>query len=499
MGEAVGKSGSPSWARFFGPVVMLAFLVAQSFDIQSYPLVNYDAVFLNDAGLQLVAKGEFRADVLSQNPGFEHHYLWQPPALALSSAASYWLFGFGIWQTRLASILFGGMALWALFQLVRSIQPGSIGAAVAALSLFVMPPWVVTAKDARMDTGAVLLLFLGTAAFLRTLDENCFRKAWTSFAAGLCVGGAALFHTAVVTWAFGLFIVIAIFHRRNLGLLLAYALGAALPVALWLLYCLQYPNDFLQQYAALLSDRVSHQSVWQRLLGEGQRYAATFKRAPTFLLLVLAGTYGLLAHSLWRSAKVLALIVLTGSVALLNALVVGGSFSGYYILYPLALVLCLAGIGIDPCLSRHVSGRVMRAVAASCVALFLVNGAAISLGPRLLAYAYQGPERDYGRQFAALSQILKPGDQVWGAAPTWYAVVKSGARLDAFEPIPPWQKTQPDPRKHKYVVVDHGASFDGMTDYVKVRDFGADLPKVLGAPLTNKGYRFDLWQSKLMP
>src|SRR5262249_2437697 len=140
----------------------LLFMVLQCLDISTYPMVGSDEAFLNDPGLQLLTTGKFRSDVLSENPGFEDHYFWQPPGLALTTAVSYRLFGFGIWQTRLPGIVFGAAALGVLFLLVHYVSNKVLPAAFASLSLLVWPYWVLTSKAARMDTAAIFFLLLST-------------------------------------------------------------------------------------------------------------------------------------------------------------------------------------------------------------------------------------------------------------------------------------------------------------------------------------------------
>lgn len=483
---------------YAGPILALAFAGIQGFDILTYPLVNHDTALLNDAGWQLVKTGHFRADVLSQNPGFEDHYFWQPPALALSAAGSYWLFGFGIWQTRLPSIVFGALGILAIFEFVRSLRPSGIGALIAAASLFFLSPWVITAKDSRMDTGAILALLVGTRLAMGAVGRN-EPKISTFFAAGVCVSLAALFHTAAVTWAVGLLVVIVAFHPKRPGLAVAYSAGASLLIAAWLLYGLQYPIEFNRQYVALLVDRTSHVGVLQRLSGEVLRYLSTFARAPTVCGMLLLGIYGLVANSLWHDLRIRSLMVLAGLVSFFSAIAVGGKSSGFYDLYPITLFLCLIAIGLEECLTMSRGrGPWLRIATITCVAAFVINSAALSLGPRFLAFRYQGVNRDYALQLAPLSHLLKEGDQVWGSVPIWFAVVKAGARLDALEPVPPWRMTRPDSHRHRFVVVDRGKPFEGSGDYFKIAEFGSDLRHVLRAPLASKSYAFDLWQSRFM-
>ncbi len=168
----------------------------------------------------------------------------------------------------------------------------------------------------------------------------------------------------------------------------------------------------------------------------------------------------------------------------------------------MTLVFCLIGTGIEACLAQSNAGYRRRWLAASATVAglaFMANTAAFSVGPRLPAYWFQGPQRNYALQMAPLSVRLKPGDQVWGSAVAWIAVVKAGARLDALDWVPVSEGTVPDPQRHKYVVVDRNVTFDGADGYRKIIELGTELPLVFGSRLADRSYTFDLWQSNSLP
>ncbi|WP_296336297.1 glycosyltransferase family 39 protein [Reyranella sp.] len=485
---------------YAGLFLAAAFVVLQCLDVMTYPLFSYDEALLNDAGWQLITTGRFRADILSLNRGFEDHYLWQPPGLPLASAVSYQLFGFGIWQTRLASILFGGLGVWAVFAFVRSINPGTTGAWVAALALFFWPDWVLTAKESRMDTAAIMALVVATHLVVQSLRPAANPALRTFFLAGLCASVATVFHTAALPWGASLAVIILAFARDRLRSTLVFGVGAAVLAGAWLTYAQQFLPEFQAQYLSLLLNRSGGGGILDRFAAEGARYALEFRRLPAIYLLALAALVGMIAGRRWRDRQVRALLALTALLLLLHALV-AGKISGFYTLYPMTLVFCLIGTGIEACLAE--SGAFWRrrwialGATVACLA-FMANIAAFSVGPRLLAYWFQGPQRDYAVQMAPLSSRLKPGDQVWGSAVAWIAVVKAGARLDALDWVPGLEGTRPDPQRHKYVVVDRDASFAGADGYRKIDGFGAELPLVFGSRLSNKPYDFDLWQSNAL-
>jgi 4-amino-4-deoxy-L-arabinose transferase-like glycosyltransferase len=495
---------SPVRAYSLGPLLGIAFVAIHGFDILTYPLVTFDEAFLNDAGWQLATSGHFRADVLSLNRGFESHYFWQPPALPLTAALAYRLLGFGLWQTRLPCLLFGGLSIWAAFALVRYLRPRGLAALIASLSLFFWPAFVLTAKTSRMDTGAIFALLLATLWIVRALDhqETAYKHA---FAAGLFASVALMFHTASAPWALSLLITVFLFARRRIGTSAAYCCGTACLVVLWLLYAIQFPEEFSAQYLSHLAARATDEGLLERLFLQATRYWTELYRVPTFYVVLALGIFGYSIAASPRDRRSLTLLVLTGFTAALTALVVGSSPTGYYTTYPIALVFCAIAIALEDTIFRNLeAGRYWTATAIGlCVGAMVLNSLLVSVGPRLLAYRFQGQERDYALQTSALAEHLKLGDQIWGPGTIWFAAVNIGARLQAFDVIPPhvWTKpdlfwTRPDPFRHQYVVVRRGELFPEAENYVKVREFGSALPVVLGSALSDRSYTFDLWQSK---
>lgn len=487
--------------RHGGLILAAAFIVLQLADVTTYPLFVYDEALLNDAGWQLVSTGRFRADILSINPGFENHYLWQPPGLPLAAAVSYGLFGLGIWQTRLPDILFGGCGVWAVFALTRGIGTGSVASWVAALSLFFWPDWVLTAKQSRMDTAAILGLLLSTHLSVRALCSTGSSVLKTLFLAGLCASVATIFHTTALLWTVSIAIVVFAFSHDRLKCTLVFGIGAALFGAAWLAYALRFPSEFYAQYLTLLLNRTGEGGVLQRLAAEGERYVREFARLPAVYVALLVSAGGLFAQRRWSDRPVLILLVLTGLVFLMHGLV-AGKISGFYTLYPMTLAFCLLGIGIEAVVTRaHAAPARLWITAGSLavVAALLVNMAIFSIAPRVAAFWFQGASRDYALQLEGLSRRLSPGDQVWGTAVAWVAVIKAGARLDAVEWVPRAVDPRPDPMKHRYVVVFRGDDFPGRDAYRKIGEIGTEPPRILGASLTNKPYTFDLWLSQSMP
>lgn len=484
-------SAADRWASWG---LAAAFVIVQAVDVSTYPLFQYDEPLLNDAGWQLVTAGHFRADVLRLLPGFEDHYLWQPPGLALSAALSYGLFGVGIIQTRLPSILYGGLAIWAMVRLVRAADPnaGCLGGVLAALSLFFWPDWSITSKLSRMDTAAIAACLIGTIfAFNMLRDGGVDRRA---LFAGLACGVGMAFHTAAFPWAAVLGLVLLVYARRHAVAAVLFAAGAGLMIGMWLLYCLLHLDAFVLQYLTLLGDRVPPQSIFHLDGLIPWRNFRDLAKVPLAIPVAFIGLAGI-GFQL-RNRDLQPLLTLTAVSWLLYALATRDSRSGFYSLYPLSLFFCVIGIGLHELSVQFKRRRWPAAVAAGAHVAFLLNAAGQSIPSRVLAGIYQRDQRNYETVLASLKGLLKPGDRVWGSAVVWLAVVRAGAKLDVSNWIPGPKAARPDPDVHKFVVVDEGTPFDRMEDYDKIISIGAEMPLVLGRRLTDKPYLFDVWKSQ---
>lgn len=353
-----------------------------------------------------------------------------------------------------------------------------------------------------MDTAAITALLVSSLLVVQSLRSGAPASLSRLFLAGLCTSVATMFHTAALPWATGLGIIVFIFASNRFRSAFVFGLAAAVLGAAWLLYALQFPQEFQAQYLSLLLDRAGGGGILERIGAEAARYGVEFRRYPTLYLLAVLALGGVIARRLWTERGPRLLLALAALVVFLNTLV-AGKHSGFYTLYPTTLIFCVIATGIEACLIQSRAGyrRGWLAVGATLASLaFLANAAVFSLAPRALAYWFQGPQRDYATQMAPLSSRLKPGDQVWGTAVAWFAVVKAGARQDVLDWMGPVvEAPRPDPLRHKYVVVHHGAEFAGSDGYRKILEFGSDLPLVFGSRLADRPYTFDLWQSDALP
>jgi hypothetical protein len=350
-----------------------------------------------------------------------------------------------------------------------------------------------------MDTAAICFLLIGTMLLVRAITLQ-HQKAICLVSAGLSVGIASIYHPASFTWFLSLVVAVAVCDKPRLRSVLTFCIGSALPVLSWLAFAAQRLSEFEAQFVVQVTNRTSDGNTLERVYLEILRYGRELERFPTIFLIGLAAVFGLRNRNISKDPRLKFIAVLTIALIAMNALIAGKG-SGFYTLYPMTLILSWIAMGafwfID---DNNRRGRAKVIAVTLTFGLFLVNSFVFSYGSRLLAWSYQVEERDYYKQFSKFSQKLKPGDEVWGSAVAWYAVVNASARIDAMpESVPVRWNTHPDPSRHRFAVFRPGTvSAKELVGFHKVLEFGNELPTILGSPLSDAPYKFELWESTLM-
>ncbi len=147
---------------------------------------------------------------------------WQPPGIIYFLAADFRLFGPGLTTPRVAQALVSTAACLLLFAIARRLFGTRVALAAAAM-LALHGVLIFESAELLPPTFA---LTLDLAALWLLLRAGELERARTSFTAGLALGVSALFAPTVLPFA-----VLAALWLRRPRLILALALGVALPIA----------------------------------------------------------------------------------------------------------------------------------------------------------------------------------------------------------------------------------------------------------------------------
>ena len=147
-----------------------------------------DEAWFASPALNLITNGNFGTSVLDPTASFrtnnltgirEHTY-WIVPLFPLAEAAWFRAIGFGLMQVRYLSILWGLVALWAWYRMLK-ILSGDERVAVLALGLMAVDfTFAWTASVGRMDMMAAALGGAGLTAFLILRERNFTRAVLVS-------------------------------------------------------------------------------------------------------------------------------------------------------------------------------------------------------------------------------------------------------------------------------------------------------------------------------
>src|SRR5712691_11344071 len=229
---AVGSARAANVGRLRTALAFgLAFILWHVADLSIYPTVADDEVLLNDPARALAEHGSLDSPLLTP----DHRptpLIIQPPLQAISVAAVYKIMGFGLWQTRFASVLWGAAAVAMLSLVAQTFFAASAAASVAVLLLFVNPSFSITARMGRMDTLCVAFIL---AAYYAYRAARCDPSARTPLVlAGIFIALACLTHPVAVSALIGFTLLVAIaFDGNRPRALLLFISGGLLVAAAW--------------------------------------------------------------------------------------------------------------------------------------------------------------------------------------------------------------------------------------------------------------------------
>jgi hypothetical protein len=221
-----------------------------------------DEAWFASPAFNLITKGNFGTSVLDPTASFrtnnltgihEHTY-WIVPLFPLAEAAWFRAIGFGLMQARYLSIVWGIVALWAWYRMLK-ILTGDERVAVLALGLMAVDfTFVWTSSVGRMDMMCAALGGAGLTAFLALRERNFMLALLVSQSLMVAAG---LSHPMAAGYACGLaaLTVYSDWKRiRPKHILIAAAPYLAGAIG-WGLYIMEAPHEFLLQFGGNAAER----------------------------------------------------------------------------------------------------------------------------------------------------------------------------------------------------------------------------------------------------
>ena len=160
--------------------LMLAFALASGYNLSNFFPIRSDDVVIMSASHKLATEGQYASDLLTGFAHADEHFFMNLPVINLLQAATFTVFGAGLWQARLPSVACGvvlvGVVGWLAFR-----WDGLI-ASVIAPALFVFwrtnligseprPSLLALAQSARYDMAVMAFVWLTILLLARLLQR----------------------------------------------------------------------------------------------------------------------------------------------------------------------------------------------------------------------------------------------------------------------------------------------------------------------------------------
>ncbi len=271
-------------------------------------------------------------------------YNAQPPLFVGAIAVAYRVLGQGIWQARVVVLIFGFLAVAAVFG-VGALARGWAAAAVGALLLTISPEFLVYGHAIEEEVPMMALSVASMAFLLLWIRKG---SVWAAGAAGLLLGLAVLTKFFAFALLVPVVVAAAIYlwdsKSRRSDVVRFVKSGAAFVVAALLPVAASFLLFGKDEWSQMVSDRVKASSQSAGLQSASNAHMVLSFLSPDIGLVLLAVAGGLLLLLWdWRLGLVL------DGWAVANLILLAGyhPLMGHHPVILLAPAAVLAGIGVS--------------------------------------------------------------------------------------------------------------------------------------------------------
>jgi 4-amino-4-deoxy-L-arabinose transferase-like glycosyltransferase len=422
------------------------YLAATLTHLDDFPLLDWPQMGIVAPAAKLAEEGVYGNDLFEGFHGSESRNYEYMPAYPVLVAGAFKLFGTGVVQARLVSVLCGWLVVLLTFQLGRRLQGPAVGLIAAALlcllRLGLQPgssgvPLLDFARVIRYDVLVPVGVLAAALCFLDGEERRGRARALALLAAGAFAGLATLAHVYGV-FVLAVFAAALLWQRgwRTLREAPLYLLAAGWLLAMlpWFLYVLQDPAAYAGQMSRHEGrfDFFSLEFYGDNLVREPWRYTQWLKGGiPETLLrpgiwLPILGLPAALAL-LWRRArgcemKDRLLLLSLPVLALCLGLFLFMKRYAYTVLVLPFLALWLAAAIVD--LWRWTAGRRGWRTAVVAAGILMALETTFSLARTLRTAA---ASTDYLELCAEIARPIPPGSHLLVSQPYWLGLDKAGS------------------------------------------------------------------------
>ncbi|KAF5053447.1 Dolichyl-phosphate-mannose-protein mannosyltransferase [anaerobic digester metagenome] len=131
-------------------VILFIFMGLYSFHLDQYPCLWCDETWFINSAFNLAAHGFLGTTMMPTFYNISHFTYWQPPVYMVLLAVSFKLFGLGITQAKMVSVILGFFTVLFTYLLACELFNKKIGL-LSSLLLISNPLFFLVARQARMD------------------------------------------------------------------------------------------------------------------------------------------------------------------------------------------------------------------------------------------------------------------------------------------------------------------------------------------------------------
>lgn len=407
---------------------------------------NCDEAWFTVPAYELIENGGFGTTILDETAGFrqvkltgiQSYTYWIMPGYPLVRALTGYIFGWGLLETRLVSLIAGFFALLSLIYFFRALTE-DIWIAVAAGCLIATDVHFIHASGfGRMDM-LTLAFGAGSIATYIFARQRFLLNISSSLVIASSFSAASFFiHPIGSLWFVGLFLIVLYFDRKNLKLLHIFSVVIPFMIGFlfWTAYILQAPELFFIQFGGNASDRWAiFNSPFRAIRDEVvTRYFNAFGYSDgeigfgTAKMWILFAYAGSLIYSIiyfYRGRRSLGILILAlFLIPAMLLLILDGMKQEYYFVH-LVPIFCL-------CVSITSLSFWRRAGAGRILSVLLISSVMVlNIATLASRFRDQGVAR-FQNASQVLNETLLPGETVMASGEFWFNVDRTKHVIDDY-------------------------------------------------------------------
>jgi len=398
-----------------------------------YPAMGGDEVFYALTAYHFLNNGKFSCPYFFVQPGLSK-VVYYPPIIILFIYIFYWLFGFGIWQTKIVSLVLGVGVSFLFFLWVKELTKDKRLAYFASVLFGSNILTFYTYQGTRPELPFIFFFLLILYLAYRE-NKRCFFGFW--LAIGISTGLAVLsyypFAAPVLFISFYLWILLIKRHDLSLNDKLkgsaGFILGASIIFFMFIIFILKEPRIFQAQVLALSFGYMNIKTIGVNILKEPVRYLDYSRIYFGYPDIFLGGLF-IFIFPFMVKGNIYKKSIWVFSILWLSAFALFFSLKRPSYLIVLVPFVCAGLILIYQEIVNNLKGKSFFIFKLFIYAGVLLN--MLRLGLIAFTAVYQWQARNYQTLTASLQYIIPKEAKVLGPQLVGYALIDKASQLSLY-------------------------------------------------------------------